>query len=468
MITVVLLAALRLSIGVHFLYEGVWKIANPDFSAEGFLVNAKGPVAPLFYAMLPDINGRTRLKIEAVPVADPLRDAWRRHRNDTETRVGRDLKKDKSEESAQKLRDFRAGSLRALWEAEDKLAGFLQKERKAMVATLGSDAEKDLDAAGAKLTSWVEKLGEMEGQFAAEIADLKAAAVGGGAPPHSPVVPAAEKFNAAAALAAGRITGAGNRVVLAIEDRVTGVKQYVNRWKDLQRAAVRKYSPTDAQKLEIEQLVRRYEQSVEDFALDSQQDIAAYFGSLARWEERKYGPNNGAHHQKQRLWDEMHELRAEVRGWLGELDEMERGLQSAMWDILDETQKKRGYLPIAWTITDLLDFSVTWGLTAIGACLVIGLCTRFAALGGAVFLVFVLLTQPPWPSIYPPAPEVVGHALVVDKNFVEMMALLMLASTAVGRWGGLDYFVENYVLRLYESFVKKKKAKESDTTTQNA
>ncbi len=465
MLTVVLLVALRLSIGVHFLYEGVWKIGNPDFSAEGFLASAKGPVAPLFYAMLPDIDGRSRLKIETVPVAEPLVEAWRRHRNDTETRTAREL--GETEEDKQKLRDFRAGSHRALWEAEDKLSSFLRRERAGMVALLDPETEKK-DNAGETLTAWVARLGEIEGEFAAALADLKIAAVGGGPPPHSPAVPEAEKFNAGAALAAGRVTGPGNRVVLAVEDRVTGVRQYLDRWRDLERAVVRKYAPTDAQKLEIQQLVRRYQHSAEDFVADAQPDIDAYFGSLARWEDRKYGPNNGAYHQKQRLWDEMFALRAEARGWLGELNAMEQGLHDGLWDVLDEGQRKRGYLPVGWTISDFLDFSVAWGLTAIGVCLILGLFTRPAALGGAVFLVFVLLTQPPWPTIYPPAPEVVGHALVVDKNFVEMMALLLLASTAVGRWGGLDYFVENYVLRLYESFVTKKKAKEPNSTAQNS
>ena len=63
------------------------------------------------------------------------------------------------------------------------------------------------------------------------------------------------------------------------------------------------------------------------------------------------------------------------------------------------------------------------------------------------FLISVLLVQPPWPTIYPPAPEVVGHALLVDKNFVEMIALALLATTAVGRWGGLDYFVYHWIGR---------------------
>ncbi len=55
---------LRLALGCHFLYEGVWKIKHRDeFSAEPFLTQAKGPISGLFYAMVPDINGRERLQI---------------------------------------------------------------------------------------------------------------------------------------------------------------------------------------------------------------------------------------------------------------------------------------------------------------------------------------------------------------------------------------------------------------------
>ncbi len=156
---------------------------------------------------------------------------------------------------------------------------------------------------------------------------------------------------------------------------------------------------------------------------------------------------------------------------------MAENYQLALWDVLSDQQKAEGpidaplseadALPISLfglkTRMELLDFLVTYGLTAIGVCLMIGFCTRLAALGGAAFLVFVLLTQPPWPTIYPPAPEVVGHALLVDKNFVEMIALLVLAATAVGQWGGLDFFVYRWIGRpLLSRFRRKDKETESE------
>ena len=163
--------------------------------------------------------------------------------------------------------------------------------------------------------------------------------------------------------------------------------------------------------------------------------------------KRKAEGNNGAAHQKKRLWDEQMRLRAEVNGWLDEIEGMGEDYQLALWNILEEDQKAAGDLPVGWTMSDLMDFAVTWGLTAIGFSMIVGLCNRLACLGGAVFLINVLLTQPPWPTIYPPAPAVVGHALIVDKNFVEMVAMVALACLPVGRWGGLDFFVYRWIGR---------------------
>ena len=53
-----------------------------------------------------------------------------------------------------------------------------------------------------------------------------------------------------------------------------------------------------------------------------------------------------------------------------------------------------------------INFAVTFALTAIGLCLMLGFCTPLAALGGAAFMCFVVLTQPAWPTIYPHDPHV--------------------------------------------------------------
>lgn len=42
---------LRLFIGWHFLYEGVIKLHNPDWTAFGYLASAQGPLKPVFTAL---------------------------------------------------------------------------------------------------------------------------------------------------------------------------------------------------------------------------------------------------------------------------------------------------------------------------------------------------------------------------------------------------------------------------------
>lgn len=46
-----ILVLLRLAIGWHFLYEGIAKLLNPDWSASSYLANAVGPLSGMFKAM---------------------------------------------------------------------------------------------------------------------------------------------------------------------------------------------------------------------------------------------------------------------------------------------------------------------------------------------------------------------------------------------------------------------------------
>ncbi len=45
------LLALRILLGWYFLYEGITKLANPDWSALGYLMDSKGPFASIFLSM---------------------------------------------------------------------------------------------------------------------------------------------------------------------------------------------------------------------------------------------------------------------------------------------------------------------------------------------------------------------------------------------------------------------------------
>ncbi len=312
LLAVVMLVILRVTIGWHFLYEGVWKITNP-FSAEPFLTQAKGPLAQVFYAMVPDIDGRQRLQI-------------------------------------------------------------------------GTDAK-------------------------------------------------------------------GQEVIRG--------DSYIDAWQAMKDRVVGQYGLNADQTARANELLARYKKAAEEYLAENLDDIKVHFRKLALFESRKAAEANGPAHQKQRIWEEQQKLRAEVNVWLDELDTMGEDFRLALWDLLDDQQKQKGpilgpvctteslpvNLPLVSTRTELLNFAVTYGLTAIGLCLMAGFFTRLAALGGAAFLTFVVLSQFPWPTVYPHAPEVVGHALMVDKNFVELVALLALAALPVGRWAGLDWFLYEWICR---------------------
>ena len=76
------------------------------------------------------------------------------------------------------------------------------------------------------------------------------------------------------------------------------------------------------------------------------------------------------------------------------------------------------------------------GLTVLGGLLVVGLCTRFAALSAAFMVFGFFMAMPPFPGVpEAPGPE---HSFIVNKNLIEVLALLALAYVPSGQWFGLD------------------------------
>ena len=81
------------------------------------------------------------------------------------------------------------------------------------------------------------------------------------------------------------------------------------------------------------------------------------------------------------------------------------------------------------------------GLAIIGGCLLIGLLTRLNCVLAAGFLLMLYFSSPPWPWL-PTPPNSPGNTLYVNRNVIEMFALLALATTASGRWFGVDALVD--------------------------
>ncbi len=484
MVTVVLLVAMRLAIGWHFCYEGVWKIKHADeFSARPFLAMAKGPAAPLFYAMIDDLDGRRRLKVDEAATANDLVAAWRKVLGDSQSRYRAALQKAQGAQGRQDpeavdhaVAELRQAILPVFWEYKGKLEEYVRQHEKEMLDYFAAEprqparkAEQRQPARKAeqrqpakKLETWLNEVGAIEKQFlqALQASDYvkkdkdAASAVKRSAAATVPAKDANGRLPALATMIDDKSwTDAQGKKILHVTIRnragqdvlFVGLgargETFLARWNDLRGSMVPQYGLTKHQAVEVRDVFARYELGLRQYLTIHAEDIDAHFDSLDRFEKEKAAGNDGAAFQQQRAWKRTMELRHEVDGWLADVDKMDQAYQDALWRILTDQQQKQGELPLPGTRGDFLDFAVTWGLTAIGLCLLLGFCTRLACLGGVAFLVSVLLTQPPWPTIFPHAPPAVGHALVVDKNFVEMVALLVLASTAVGRWGGLDHFV---------------------------
>jgi len=95
---------------------------------------------------------------------------------------------------------------------------------------------------------------------------------------------------------------------------------------------------------------------------------------------------------------------------------------------------------------DRADVVTMWGLTFVGLFLILGLVTRLSSLAGIGFLVLFYLCNPPFVGYFYAIPSE-GSYLIVNKNLVELSALVVVLVTGSGRFAGLDRLVHLFVAR---------------------
>ena len=86
------------------------------------------------------------------------------------------------------------------------------------------------------------------------------------------------------------------------------------------------------------------------------------------------------------------------------------------------------------------------GLTAVGLLLVLGLFTRLASVGAIGFIVLFYLCNPPFIGYFYTIPSE-GSYLIVNKNLVELAALIVIFATGSGKFAGLDRLVSGLLGR---------------------
>jgi uncharacterized membrane protein YphA (DoxX/SURF4 family) len=106
---------------------------------------------------------------------------------------------------------------------------------------------------------------------------------------------------------------------------------------------------------------------------------------------------------------------------------------------LSKAQLDKGAVPQHKPVTNLdrINIVTAWGTTLVGACLLLGLFTRLSCIAGACFLLLFYLAMPALPWL-PDNVKSEGHYVFINKNIIEMIALLALATTSSGKWLGLD------------------------------
>lgn len=122
-------------------------------------------------------------------------------------------------------------------------------------------------------------------------------------------------------------------------------------------------------------------------------------------------------------------------------------------------QMKAGPAPQPRPQTWLTDALVKYGLVAMGLCLMLGLFTEIAALAAAAQLAMFYFATPPFPGL--PAATTGGHFLYVDRNLIEMIAALLIAAAGTGRWAGLDILLRRWVIDRWRSARPVEQAKQA-------
>lgn len=152
-------------------------------------------------------------------------------------------------------------------------------------------------------------------------------------------------------------------------------------------------------------------------------------------------------------YDHATTLSRKVASMRSELVGPVRSLETELHDnalkLLTTEQISRGAVPPEDTPLHRSDMMAMWGLLILGTLLIFGFFTRFAAVLGAVMVLSFYLVIPPWPGVPPaPGPE---HSLFINKNMIEVIALLAIAATPSGSWFGLDAFFARLFFKGKES-----------------
>jgi uncharacterized membrane protein YphA (DoxX/SURF4 family) len=425
LVAVVFLVLLRMSIGWQFLYEGLWKYdtlgtARP-WSSEGYLKNAQGPFREHFRAMSEDPDDLNWLDFDTMSRKwDAWRDRFVMHYGLSEKQIADlDALLDGKPEHVVALDEVPAAARDALQKFENAREGPRYDPATQRLSAPGNAPLLPTEAAALLTAVPVVKI---PGGYARRDPDGSPQRENDAIVPPDPVdlrfFQAIEKLQENSA----RL---GYRQRLAASLR--GNPDSVGVLAVLKQGS--SYEPTMANAVD--------EQRARDALWLRYGEIQAYKDLIAEYErlQRQAAIDYEVEHLS-RIARKLQSTRAALVGPVKALDaELKKEAQR----LLEPGQVSRGALPPEQTQLWQVDQATIWGLVVIGSLLILGFCSRLAAIAGAVMLVMFYLPVPPWPGV-PYPQEALGpeHSFIINKNLIEAIALVGIAALPTGSWFGAD------------------------------
>jgi uncharacterized membrane protein YphA (DoxX/SURF4 family) len=382
---------LRLAIGWHFYKEGVSHHTDPAWSSEGFLRQAKGPLADRYQSILPDFHGWNRLMLaplaeqratetaagDAMPATD-AKEPNQKAAAQPDTKAEPDTKTatEESDAAAKPSADQTADK----HAVHEKAAGRHPAKKKAAAnATPAYDAW--LKAAHADWAADADRFAEYYHFDDAQKAKAKALVA-----------------DAVRRVTDGSLDDHGNKVALdGLENEEPDIRLY-------------------------RELVARAQ------AMPSAPGAGQIPNELARSTAAQQNPLG-----ERGISGQASPLTTLPAAWQANAQAVEQLFHDRLRGLLTKDQREMAVPPSDADRLHRIDLAIGWLLMIVGGLLIVGLFTRLAAVVGALFLLSIICAQPPWLAT--------SVQTYTYNQAVEMLALLALATTPVGRWCGLDFFI---------------------------
>jgi uncharacterized membrane protein YphA (DoxX/SURF4 family) len=231
----------------------------------------------------------------------------------------------------------------------------------------------------------------------------------------------------------GTLGAAGDST--AAEAAAAWKQSVVDSWKRLLIDRGRRVKLDAARSADAEKRLSAATAELDGYIAGLEDDLVAYRLEVQRLAAMQLTPQSAQiPFARERVAKKRRELAGQAAGWMKDAAAIGEKLE-AEWDA-ELSPEERLLAADASGPTPLwkADRFVSWSLVTIGGCLVLGILTKFNAMGGVFFLASVIASQPFW----------VAGAQPTYDQWVEIAALLAIASLPTGGWSGLDYFLRSY------------------------